>query len=168
LDLAAVARPWGQTAALPEGGVPNDIEFARSISLSQGTLVAGMAFVDDWDSYQAGAAAVFTQDEGAWAESTGLYGDDCDENACYFGWSVSIDADRIAAGADGSHDNTGSVYVFSRTGGIWSDGSYLAPDDVAAGEHFGWSVALEGDVVVAGSPFGGPSSSGTATVFVFE
>jgi hypothetical protein len=158
---------WLQTAKLPPDGAANDIGFARSLALSQGTAIVGMWSVDDWDSYYAGAAVVYAQSGEDWTEGVGLYGSECDENDCYFGWSVSIDGDAIAVGGDGTNHNTGAAYVFRRTDGVWGDGETLLPDGIDEGDHFGWSVAIEGNTLVAGAP-SGTAEAGTVYIFVEE
>ena len=34
--------------------------------------------------------------------------------------------------------------------GTWSQGSHILPEDIADGELFGWSVAIDGDLLVMG------------------
>src|SRR4051794_33557099 len=81
------------------------------------------------------------------------------------GASVAIDGATITAGAPG-HDvgknaDQGSVYRFARTGSpTRRETSELNETDGAAEDVFGFSVAAEGDTVVAGAPI-----RNTASVF---
>ncbi len=74
-----------------------------------------------------------------------------------FGYSVDIDTDTIVVGAlleDGETYDEGAAYVFANNGGIWTDVDTLTPLVPESGARFGRSVAIEGDSIVAGSPFG--------------
>ena len=90
-----------------------------------------------------------------------------------FGWSVALDGDTAVVGAKGDDDggsNSGSAYVFLRTGSTWAQQAKLTVFNgpLEAGS-FGWSVAVEGETAVAGANNangGGGSSSGSAYVFL--
>ena len=68
----------------------------------------------------------------------------------YFGISVALDGDTLVVGAYGDNDK-GSVYVFVRSGSTWSQQQKLVANDGAAGDYFGYSVALDGDTLVVGA-----------------
>jgi hypothetical protein len=112
-----------------------------------------------------------------------------------FGTSVSLSGDTLVVGAIGEDSPTtgidstpnesaalaGAAYVFTRSGGVWSQQAYLKPAAVGtsqAGDQFGWSVAVSEDTVVVGAyledsaTFGvnsaaneGAADSGAAYVF---
>ena len=47
---------------------------------------------------------------------------------------------------------TGSVYVFTMYGdGMWSENQKLLALDGAAGDQFGWSMAVYGSIVAVGA-----------------
>ncbi len=69
---------------------------------------------------------------------------------------------------DDNSDNSGSAYVFTRSGTSWSERAKLTAADSAADDVFGWSVALSGDTAVIGAPtsiFVLPGGTGSAYVF---
>ena len=91
----------------------------------------------------------------------------------YFGDSVAISGDTAVVGAPyhvvGANANQGSAYVFVRSGAIWSQQQQLTAADGAAGDVFGWSVAISGDTVVVGAAYdnvGANGNQGSAYVFV--
>jgi hypothetical protein len=77
-----------------------------------------------------------------------------------FGSSVALsdDGNTLAVGApgeDGSASNSGAVYVFTRSGGSWSQqGSPIKATSPAANDRFGSAVALSsnGDTLAVGAP----------------
>src|SRR5262249_42765895 len=62
--------------------------------------------------------------------------------------------------ADNSAPNSGAVYVFTRTGGVWTQQAYLKASNTDAGDEFGTSVALYGDTLVVGAPLEASSATG--------
>ena len=72
----------------------------------------------------------------------------------WFGFSVAIAGDTIVVGASDDDDNgfaSGSVYVFTRTGTIWTAQTKLTASDGANFDQFGFSVAIAGDTIVVGA-----------------
>jgi len=91
------------------------------------------------------------------------------------GSSVAIDGDTAVVGAyeedpGGGIAQAGSAYVFVRNGTTWSQQQKLCAADANAGDRFGISVALSGDMAVIGAhesdPGGGIAQAGSAYVFV--
>ena len=74
-----------------------------------------------------------------------------------FGSSVDVDGDTLIVGAPrddiGSNVDQGSAYVFVRSGGVWTQQAQLTGSTSAAGDQFGFSVAVSGDTAIVGAPF---------------
>ncbi|MGZ5529524.1 MAG: FG-GAP repeat protein, partial [Limisphaerales bacterium] len=72
-----------------------------------------------------------------------------------FGAAVAMSGDTAVVGAPydtvGANFHQGSVYVFIRSGSTWTQQAQLFADDGAAGDEFGWSVAIDGDTIVIGA-----------------
>jgi len=88
-----------------------------------------------------------------------------------FGTSVSISGDTAIVGAPGDDDagaQSGSAYIFVRSGATWTQEAKLTASDAAADDVFGWSVSISGDTAIVSAIFDddGGSSSGSAYVFV--
>jgi len=73
-----------------------------------------------------------------------------------FGWSVAVAEDQIAIGAykdtNAGGSEAGAVYMYSRSGGGWGNEQKLAASDAAAGDHFGYSVAMSSGTALIGAP----------------
>ena len=88
-----------------------------------------------------------------------------------FGSDVSISGEGSYAlvGAQGDND-TGSVYVFVRTGSMWAEQAKLVASDAETSDSFGANVAISADgsyaLVGAANTDDAGSSSGSAYVFV--
>lgn len=76
----------------------------------------------------------------------------------WFGSAVALSDDMLAVGAPFDDDPivglaTGSVYIYSRAGAVWSLELKLTAGDARAGDQFGASVALISDTLVVGAPY---------------
>ncbi len=84
-----------------------------------------------------------------------LTGDDTSPGD-YFGGSTDIDGDTVVVGASGDDDdgsNSGSAYVFRRSGATWIQQAKLTSNDASWGDNFGNSVSIDGDTVVVGAKY---------------
>lgn len=142
-----------------------------SIALSEDTAVVG-APADDigWTANQ-GSAYVFTRSGGVWTQQQRLIANDGGADD-YFGNSVAISGDTIVVGAflDDiiTNLNQGSVYVFVRSGGVWTQQQKFTSNDGLAYDSFGSAVAIDGDTIVAGAKYdttGANTLQGSAYVF---
>ncbi len=89
----------------------------------------------------------------------------------FIGTSVAISGDTALVGASGHYVDSilaGSVYVFVRDGSTWNLQQQLTASDGAAGDNFGWSVALSGDTALVGAflaDVSGNTDQGSAYIF---
>ncbi|MCW1915394.1 hypothetical protein OJ996_17550 [Luteolibacter sp. GHJ8] len=83
--------------------------------------------------------------------------------AYWFGDSVAISGNTVVIGAsiDGyqTGSNSGTAFVFTRSGGVWTQQARLKGSNTESGDLFGRSVAISGDTLVVGA-IGEDSSSG--------
>ena len=79
------------------------------------------------------------------------------------GLVVDLSGDTLIAGAPGDSvlGTYGTVYVFERADGLWSEGVRLVNSKPAFQGQFGRNVAIDGDVAIASDPAG-------QGAFVFE
>ena len=96
----------------------------------------------------------------------------------FFGYSVSLDGDRLAVGAYGdvghSGDATGAVYIFKRTGTTWHLEQEISDQETGfdvlwSSDYFGYSVSLDGNRLAVGAYLDyGHSGDSTGAVYVFK
>ena len=163
------AGSWNQQAILVLPGPPTGTSFGCSVSLSNDTLAVG-ASTDNTMGSAAGACYVYLHSQGAWNLQAAIFASDA-ATADFFGGSVSLDGDSLLVGAFGDDDagpNSGSTYVFTRTLGIWSQQAKLVANDAQAGDLFGLSAGLEGDVAIMGAPYDDDQGLDTGSVYSFR
>jgi hypothetical protein len=164
---------WSLQAKLTaDDGAPVDL-FGYSVALSGDTVIFGAKFDDDdVNGVDSGSAYVFTRSGTTWSPQARLHAAD-GAAGDQFGYSVAISGDTamITASPDDDDVNgidSGSAYVFTRSGTTWSQQAKLTSSDGAAGDLFGVRVALSGDTALIGAHFDDDNGeeSGSAYVFV--
>ncbi len=75
-----------------------------------------------------------------------------------FGVRVAMDGDTAVVGSQafdpGGVMNAGAAYVFTRSGGTWTQVAILTASDGMADDNFGFSVAIDGETIVVGASYG--------------
>jgi hypothetical protein len=167
---------WGQTAKLTSDDGAADDWFGWSVSISGDTAAVGAARDDINANTNAGSVYVFQQDRGGadmWGQVRKLTSSDNDTGDS-FGFSVSVSGDAVVVGAHNDNDrgdDSGSVYLFGRNqGGVdqWMESGKLTASDGAAGDIFGYSVAIDGDSFAVGAPNSDDSGSDSGSAYLFR
>jgi hypothetical protein len=165
---------WSQQAYVKSSNTEAGDSFARSVALSgDGNTLAVGAIGEssnatgiggnqaDNSMASAGATYVFTRSGTVWSQQAYIKSTHPDAGD-QFGRIVALSHDghtlavgvmfesSAAAGINGNPaDNTaasaGAVFMYTRSGGIWSQHAYIKPSNPGAGDQFGFSVALSGD-----------------------
>ena len=154
---------WTRQATLTAADAAKDDSFGHCVSVSGDTALIG--------SHAAGGAYVFIRSGSVWTQQAKLTSSGA---AQYddFGNSVSVSGDTAAIGArrddDAGGTEAGAVYVFVRSGGLWTRQAKLTATDAAALDWFGGSVSVSGDTAVIGASLDdhtGGTDAGAAYVF---
>ncbi|MEW6681614.1 MAG: cadherin-like beta sandwich domain-containing protein [Nitrospirota bacterium] len=167
---------WSQQAYLKASNTGAGDQFGWSVSLEGETLVVGAPSEDstavgidgdqaDDSASNAGAVYVFVRSGTTWTQQAYLKASNTGAGD-RFGWRVALSGETVTVGAlgedsvatgidgdqaDDSASNAGAVYVFTRSGTIWSQEAYVKASNTDAGDVFGVSVALSGDTLAAGA-----------------
>ena len=139
-------------------GAAND-QFGRSVAVSGNIVVVGAWGVDG----SRGSAYVYQNNNGTYAQLAELTSSD-GASGDYFGYSVAISGNIVVVGAWGVDGSRGSAYVYQNNNGTYAQLAELTSSDGAAGDQFGYSVAISGNIVVVGA-YGDDGSRGSAYVF---
>lgn len=165
---------WTQEAYLKASNTDRLDSFGVSVAVSGDTVVVGAVGEDsnatsingdqsNNGASAAGAAYVFVRSsQGVWLQQAYLKASNS-ETVDAFGGAVAISNDNLVVGAkgedsngtgeaDNSLSNAGAAYVFSRNNqGTWRQRQYLKASNPGPLDEFGCSVAISGDIVVAGA-----------------
>ena len=160
---------WSEQQKLTASDTAPGDEFGLSVAISGETVVVGAHLNDDAGS-QSGSAYVFVRSGTTWSEQQKLTASDA-AGSDQFGHSVAISGETAVIGADLNDDvasNTGSAYVFVRSGTTWSEQQKLTASDAAGSDQFGWAVAISGDTAAVGAIGNSDAgvNSGSAYIFV--
>jgi len=177
---------WTQQAYIKASNTDSGDWFGSSVALSGDTLAVGATQEDSGatgvDQNQtietapdSGAVYVFVREGDVWTQQAYVKASNTDSFDA-FGTSVALDGDTLAVGAhreasnakginpggeaDNSATNSGAVYVFSRSGGSWSQQAFVKASNSEAEDQFGVSVALSGNTLVVGAPYEDSGATG--------
>ncbi len=156
------------------GAVGGLVEQGYSVALSADgntAIVGGNG--DDRDAgytFDVGAAWVYIRSGGVWTQQGAkLVGTGTAGSYVHQGTAVALSADGNTTIVGAPHDNSGvgAVWVFTRSGGMWTQqGAKLVGTDAVGSANQGQSVALSADGNSA--TVGGPQdNSGVGAVWVF-
>jgi hypothetical protein len=172
------AGAWSQQAYIKASNTGAGDQFGYSIALFGDTLAVGANAEDsngigvnsaaegDNSATNSGAVYVFTRSAGAWSQQAYVKASNTGAND-QFGTQVALSGDTLAVAAwaedsngigvnsategDNSAINSGAVYVFSRSAGVWSQQAYIKASNTGADDQFGARVALSGDTLAVGA-----------------
>ena len=143
---------WVEEAKLMASDGDEFDDFGYSLAILDDTLVVG-AYHDEENGEDSGSAYVFRFDGQTWHEQAKLLASSGAEND-RFGIAVAVFEHAIIAGANGADylgSSTGLAFVFAFDGTEWSEAVKLRASDAGLYDHFGYSVAAEGETVIVGA-----------------
>lgn len=153
-----------ETAKLTASDGAGGDQFGFSVDIEGDTAVIGA-----WRDDRQGSAYIFMQSPEGWETGTESAKLTASDGGAYdqLGMCVGIEGDTVILGAWGDDNARGSVYVFDRPTGGWTDATEdhrLVASDRAPDDHFGTSVRIDGGTVVVGA-YGDDGGRGGAYVF---
>ncbi len=158
-----LAPQASEVKLLPRDGVAGD-GFGYSVSIYGDYAIVSAAYKGKGK----GAAYIFKRDGNSWKEQQMLFAGD-EKKVDIFAYRVAISEEFAFVSSpwdDDKGEDTGSVYIFRRTGESWTRQAKLYPH----GQWikwccFGYSVAISGDYLVVGSPF---EEEARGAVYIFK
>ena len=156
---------WTQQATFVySSGATGDL-FGKAVAISGNTAVVGESQGGNGGT---GAAFVFVRNGTTWNQQQkltatgGAAGD-------VFGYSVSVSNGTALIGAPERNGVRGSAFIFTSSGGTWSQVQELTASNTAPNDEFGISVSIDGDTALIGAhakTVGANTFQGEAYVFV--
>jgi len=165
---------WSQQAFLrSDDGIDGDRQ-GQSVAIEDDTAVVAShdAHKERATGDEAGAAWVYTRDGSDWSQQAKLTPDDWGKWG-WFGYSLSLDGDRLLVGADVfdgvGNDARGAAYIFTREDTEWTQLVKLTADDGEPYDKFGSDVALAGDAAfVCAVDDQGESAARSGSTYLFQ
>lgn len=160
------SESWEEVARLrASDGVGGD-GFGTAIAVDGGTMLVSAITQGD-----GGTVYVFERSStGAWVEVGELPSVDVDFSNGY-GTTLAVAGDLAMVGAPATvvigassveSPSAGAVYIFERSGGVWTAEAVLSEGD--AGNGFGAAMALQPDMLLVGAP----RANGTGVAYSFS
>lgn len=145
--------------------------FGSSVAFSGDTVLIGADSKTVDGQTPAGTAYVFTRSGTTWSQQAEIPDPDA-ANGDRFGAWVALSGDTALICAPnktvGDQTRIGAVYVYTRSGTIWTQQAVLTASDATSGDGFGSSVALADGTALIGTPgheVGGQFFAGAVYVF---
>ena len=138
---------WTQQAYLKASDTFAGDGFGYTVAIHGDTIAVSASRLET------GVIYLFTRDaNGAWTQEAAVSGEDMAGDVG-FGDALALQGDTLAVGAKWhGNPSVGAVYLFERTTpGAWSQEDLLVASNPGAFDHFGWSLALDGDTLVVGA-----------------
>ena len=151
----------------PDCGTQGQALFGRAVSLKGNRVLIG-AQQSSQSLYEAGTAYIFKRENNNWIlEKTFIPADAV--ITAQFGWSVSLDDSQAIIGAPfdpiSFNNPMGAAYIYKLDGNDWLFDAKLLPDTLTPYQLFGFSVSIDENFAVAGSPSGSTNYGKRASVF---
>ena len=157
---------WTQTAKLlANDGIAGD-RFGTVVALSGDTALVSAATATVGANASQGAGYIFTFSGGNWSQSAKLVATDGVGND-QLGIGAALDGATAVLGTPNPGFFTGAAYVFTESGGNWSQTQKLTIPGTGPFTAFGGAVALEGQHLLIGAnlAMGAQPSTGAAWMF---
>lgn len=164
-----VNESWVLQSKISALGAQANKNFGYSVSISGDYAVVG-AQLDNHAGVFSGSAYIFKRNGNSWYEQTKLVADDANQQS-YFGTSVSISGDRAIIGSaldDDNEEDSGSAYIFIRSGNNWFQYEKIRASDPEEGDRFGYSVSISGDYAVVGAYRDDDNGKNSGSAYIFE
>ena len=167
---------WSEQAYVKASNTDSGDQFGYGVAIDGDTAVvtapnerssATGVNGDQSDNFtnEAGAAYVFVRSGNTWSQQAYLKASNT-EASDLFGYGLAVQGNTIVVGAFGEGSNAtgingdqsdnslnlaGAVYLFERTGTVWSQQAYIKPSNTDNFDFFGTALALSGNRLLVGA-----------------
>ena len=141
-------------------------KFGYSVAIEGGQVLVGAPLDSTTASFN-GQAHLFDASTGNLLQA---FNDPSPRTNEGFGQSVAIAANRVLVGVpfdDTQGSNIGLAYLFNASTGVAGTPPF-AGTTATSQDNFGWSVAIDGDLVLIGAPFNDTFGADVGRAYLFE
>ncbi len=143
------AATFLEQKVVPDDGVGDD-GFGYGAAVDGRTAMVGEAHATINGNEAQGEVYVYRRSGSEWVLSQKLIVSDGQADDS-FGGDIALSGHTAIIGALGVNSDRGAVYVFTNSGGTWTQTQKLTASDGAVLDWFGYSVAFSGTRMVVGS-----------------
>ena len=164
------AGNWLEEARLTATDSIIDQCFGCAIAAYGNYILIGASGEEENGSHS-GAAYIFKNEGNNWVKQVRLTPSDSAEYQSFGGY-VSLYQDYALISAAGDNIDgqitSGSVYIFKRNGGQWTEAAKLIPSDPTHSAKFGNRVSVYEDYIFIGAPHAYHDNIKTGAVYIFK
>ncbi len=160
---------WTQSALLVPPPPADGDNFGSSVGIDGDTIVVG-AMLDDDNGSNAGKAYIYRRVAGDWTLEASFQSDDIAEFD-RFGKDVAVSGDRVLISCDSDDDlgsASGSAYVFTRVGSVWTQTAKLLASDGDEDDQFGERLDIDQDTIIIGARYDDAMGTWSGSAYIFE
>jgi len=160
---------WTEVAKLTASDADAEDLFGVFLDIS-GTQAIVSAQRNDDAGTDSGSAYIFEKIDGTWTEVAKLTAADGAEEDL-FGRSVSISGSTAVVGAmydDDDGPNSGSVYIFEKIDGVWTETEKLNASDGISSDLFGISAEIDGANLIIGASGNDDAGIDSGSAYIFD
>jgi hypothetical protein len=157
---------WTQRQKLVADDGTDYDNFGMTTAVKGGVAFVGSPLAPVDGNNGAGAVYLYTESGGTWTQTQRITASDGAANDS-FGMGLAFDGTTLIVGAT-SNEGIGAAYVFTESGGTWTEAQKLVPDDGASGDSFGNAISISGSRVLIGADIAtidGDTSRGAVYLF---
>lgn len=144
---------WGHHQTLAAFDSKSMAEFGGGVKIGDDFVVVASGRADIGTVIRAGALYIYDKNGTSWDFSTKIVASDFSDDA-KLGMnhtSLDVEGETIIAGAPGENVWAGSVYIFERIGGVWTEIQKIVNPNSPSMDSFGIGVAISGNILVIGA-----------------
>jgi hypothetical protein len=157
---------WTEKGKIYASDTTSGDSFGRYINIEGNRAIIGAVGADGREE-SSGATYIFEKNNGVWQQIARLTASD-GQTGDLFGRTVKIDGNTALIGAYGNDQDKGAAYIFEKVAGEWIETAKLTASDGVAGDLFGRSLTIEGDVVVVAARNNDDNGNNSGSVYLYE
>ena len=141
--------------------------FGHAVAMSGTRALVGAPYTTVDGTAARGAVYMYDGSGGDWSQVQKVAAD-AGNPGDGFGYSLAATTANMLVGAGGSNGGQGAAFTFHDDAGSWTQDARLVADDGAAGEDFGYAVAILDTTLIVGADraaVNGNTQQGAAYVF---
>lgn len=143
-------QSWQQAATLPDPRNASNDEYGSAVAISSTSAGTYVAVGSNEQNTEPNVVYTYKESGSAWDKQATLTDPD-GYSSDKFGRALAISGNVLAIGAPGVKNNSGTVYIYNRSGTKWNQQAARPDPGDASGDMFGRSVSTSDSKVLAGA-----------------